>query len=49
MFAPFAVNVADVPEQIVVGLFTVTVGVGLTVTVVVPAETEHVPTLPVTV
>jgi len=46
--APPAVNVALSPEQIV-GEFTVTVGIGLTVTVVVPVATHPLASVIVTV
>lgn len=40
VFAPLAVNVADVPPEHIVPLVTVTAGLEVTVTVDV-AETEH--------
>jgi hypothetical protein len=48
VLAPFAVSVADCPAQIADGVFTVTTGSGLTVTVTCPVA-EHPLEVPVTV
>ena len=49
MFAPLAVNVVDIPVQLgIAGLLTVTIGIVLTVTVVV-AEEGHPFVVPRTV